>query len=194
MANRPNAEIRPRRSAYTLFELLMVVALMAILAAAAIPLMDPAPVDSLQAAAGVLVADLDFARSLAVENGSTYRLTLQIPSNSYYLHHVGPSAALNILPETALRSPSDPPDRQTTALNRLPLGNGVKVLGAKLTTGSPVGLVEFTPLGATAQSADTEFWLSAGEGSTRRYLSVTVLAPTGLTEVGVLTKSPPAGL
>lgn len=194
MAYRPNAEIRPPRSAYTLFELLMVVALMAILAAVAIPLMDPAPVDSLQAAAAVLVADLDFARSLAVENGSTYRVTLNIPGNAYYVHHVGPSAALNTLPETALRSPTDPPDRQTTSLDRLPLGNGTKILGAKLATGTAIGLVEFTPLGATTQAANTEFWLSSGEGEARRYLSVTVLSPTGLTEVGLLTKSPPAGL
>lgn len=164
----------------------MVVTLMGILAAMAIPSASPGVVDKLESAGRVLAADLDFARSLAITNNSQYRVTIELANNRYVLEHSGASAALDVLPAHILPDIADTPDRHVTSLNDFPGMDGVKLAAVRTTAGNLPGLldVEFGPLGGTTRSEDTIIWLAAGNGIARRFISVEINFVTGLARVG----------
>ncbi|WP_425613872.1 Tfp pilus assembly protein FimT/FimU [Anatilimnocola sp. NA78] len=186
-----------RRPAFSLVEVLVVLTILGILAGLAIPYLSSTSIDQLQAVAGIVVADIDYARNLAISNGSEYRLTLQPASNRYQLTHSGTNTLLHALPTSPFKSPGDTAAQQTTRLDHLPIGAGhVQLLGAKRATGSTTELTEvtFTSLGGTSIPEATLIWLTAGQGSTRRYLAVRINAATGLAEVDPLTATAPTGL
>ena len=56
-----------------------------------------------------------------------------------------------------------------------------------------VTTVEFGPYGATTRSDTTVVWLTAGVGSGRRYISISVNPVTGLSTVGAFTGTAPSG-
>src|SRR5688572_7962117 len=107
-------------SGFSLVELLIVVSLMGILAALAIPTMNSGTHEELQAAAQLLCGDLAYGRSLAVANNSSYRFRFQASQNRYVLEHSGTNPALNTLPDAPFRSPSDPDNEHSVNLNDLP--------------------------------------------------------------------------
>jgi hypothetical protein len=173
---------------------LLVVTILGIVAAAAIPLFEPSLVGQLENAAVIVVDDLEYARNLAVANNSKYQLTFN-SSQSYYLEHSGSNAALHPLPSSAYRLATDPPNRQTTSFSRLPGLRNVRLIGVCQVNGSmrtKVAAIEFNALGGTTSTKVSEVWLAAGEGTNTRYLSVRVNPVTGLAQVGTLTGQAPA--
>lgn len=191
--------IRPRQSAgFSLIELLIVVSIMGILAAVALPSFNPGIHDQLQSAARIVASDLAYARSLAVANNSQYRITFDAARNRYVLRHSGVNAALDILPPAPFRSPSDPPKDHIVDLEALPRLGGHNIRLTAVTGPDNVALssadLEFGPLGETTRSQETVVWLTGGAGDETRYLSVHINPVTGLTAVGQFTSiGPPAG-
>lgn len=182
---------------FSLMEMMVVLTILGILAALVIPYFETTAVDQLQAGATVLVADIDYARSLAIANGSDYRLTFTPASNQYQLTHSGSNSLLHALPSSPFKASTDTATTQTTRIDHLPLGSGeLKLLGALRATGSSTELtdVTFTPLGSTTAAEDTLIWLTSGLGTARRYIAVRVSAVTGLATVEPLTATAPTGL
>jgi prepilin-type N-terminal cleavage/methylation domain-containing protein len=181
----------------TLIEVLITLAVISILAALLIPQIGQEVPDQLTAVAEIVAADLEYARSLAVVNGSKYQITFEPAQNRYILRHSGSNTLLHVLPTSPFRQTTDAPDQQTTDLDELPITQPRVSLYAIVNgTGSltAVSDIEFTPLGGTTRSAQTEVWLECGSGSARRFVPIQVNAATGLTEIGPLSKSAPAAV
>jgi prepilin-type N-terminal cleavage/methylation domain-containing protein len=187
---------RARRPGMSLVELMIVVLLMGIMATLVIPHFEPNVHDQLHATAQIVVGDLDYARSLAVANNSSYRVSFDATKNGYTLKHSGANPLLNVLPPWAFRRPGDPLDEQITDLDDLPrVGPTVYFLEVRDGAGSLIAAssVEFGPLGQTTRSAETVVWLQCGQGQNRRYLSVRIDPATGLASVGQFTSTAPSG-
>ena len=185
------------RSGFTLLEVLLTIALLAILAAALIPQFSSDLPERLDSAAQVVVSDLEYARSLAVANNSTYRVTFELGNNLYYTHHVGSNNLLDVLPPWPFRQQNDPPDRQTTMLSLLPIpqpGVGLAAVVRNNGVAQPVTEIDFLPLGGTLSQSETVIWLSCAAGADQRFISVTVNPVTGMAEIGPLLTELPPGL
>lgn len=188
------AVARGARCGFTLVEILMVVAVVAVLAAVLMPSSETAYVDQLRATAEIVRTDLAYARSLAVANNSHYRVSFDVDENRYVLEHVGTNAALDALPETAFRASDGPSDEQIVDLGELPrFGAAVEVVavGAMGAGAQRVDHVEFGPLGETSRSEQTVVWLGIGQDDRRRYMWLRINPVTGLTEIGDCTTAPP---
>ena len=64
--------------------------------------------------------DIQYARSLAVVNGSNYRLTFDTVLNQYVLTYSGTNPALATLPPSPFHTSSDTPTQQVVRLADLP--------------------------------------------------------------------------
>ncbi len=185
-------------SGFSLVELLIVITVMGIVAALALPSIDPGNYERLQGAAQVIAGDLAYARGLAVANNSSYRFTFDTANNRYTLAHSGVNALLNVLPPSPFHSSADSPTQNIFDLNTLPgLGEGAHLcaVGTAGTNPAPVTTLEFGPLGQTTVTDPTAIWLSAGVGNLARYISVSVNPVTGLATVGTFQGSgPPAAI
>jgi prepilin-type N-terminal cleavage/methylation domain-containing protein len=182
------------RPAYSLIELLIVVAIMGILAGLVLPKFEPNVYEQLQGTAQIVGSDLAYARNLAVTNDSQYSLSFLAANNSYTLEHTGANSLLDVLPLTAYRHSGDAPNEQVTYLADLPrIGAAVEVVGIEVAGGglAPTGAVEFNALGGLASAQPAKIWLGAGSGNARRYLSILVKPATGLFEVGEFQAAPP---
>jgi prepilin-type N-terminal cleavage/methylation domain-containing protein len=182
---------------FSLLEVLVVIAILGILAGLAIPYFNATAIDQLQGGATIVVADVDYARNLAIANASEYRLAFTPANNCYQLTHTGSNTLLNTLPSSPFKAPIDTAGTQTTRLDHLPIGaGGIQLLGAKLASGSGGELTEvrFSPLGSTTAGGDLLIWLTAGQGDSRRYIAVRIASATGIATVDPLTSTPPTGL
>ncbi len=169
---------------FSLIEMLIVISLMGILAAIILPSSNPSVHDQLRSAAEVLSADLAYGRSLSVTNNSFYQFTFDASNNEYVLSHSGANASLDTLPDSAFRSPDDPPEQHIVRLDELPqIGDGARIFAVG-NSGVPVADLEFGPLGETTRGGETVVWIAAGTGSATRYISVAVNPVTGLAKVG----------
>lgn len=174
---------RRRTAAFSLIELLMVIAVLAILVSIVLPGSDPSLHDQLRAAAQILKTDLAYARSLAVSNNSTYQLAFDTDENRYVLQHTGANATLDALPDSPFREPGDPPDRHVVDFDELPhLGPPVRIL-AVTSGGVRAASLEFDGLGKTIEPGDKVIWLAAGRGKAMRYITLHVDPATGLVTV-----------
>ena len=185
-----------RRGGITLIELLIAIAVMAILAAAVIPTLEPNVYSQLIGAAQVAQAELGYARNMAVTNDSRYTLAFDKANNRIVLTHSGTNAVLNTLPASPFRNISDPATQQITDFDELPaMYRRVElIVGQKVSTvTTTVTDVEFGPLGETTRPETTRLWLGCGEGNTRLYVPITIDPVTGLASIGEVTKTAPAG-
>ncbi len=177
----------------TLLELLLVVAIVAILAAVALPGAQSAVHEQLRSTAQIVATDLAYARSLAVSNNSNYRVVFNFTENRLVLEHSGSSVSLTTLPRSPFSSPDDPTDRHIVDLDELPhVGPTVRLAAAASgSTFEKASDVEFGPLGQTTRSDATILWLAAGSGDGTKYITLQINPATGLVAVGDYTAAAP---
>ena len=206
---------RHRQAAgFSLIELLIVIALMAVLAGLVLPSSNPGIHDQLRSAARIMATDLAYGRSLAVANNSSYRFTFDPANNRYLLEHIGKDGPLDTLPESLFSTPEDRADEAETTreqwivdLDGLPsMGSPVRVVAVagvgryldrirdvgdylEMIQETGAGLenldeLEFGPLGETDPNETTLIWLSAGRGAAQRYIVLQVDPVTGLATIG----------
>ncbi|HBO43702.1 MAG TPA: hypothetical protein DD670_07175 [Planctomycetaceae bacterium] len=171
---------------FTLLELLMVIAVVAILAAVMLPWSDSTSNEMVDAAARAVVTDLAYARSLAVTNNSKYEVAFDTSDNRYTLRHTGANTALNVLPDSVFRDSNDPPDQHIVRLDELPgIGKPVKLSGAYHVLGTleVMTAVEFGPLGETSQTGYSALILTLGSGLNQRSVLVLINPVTGLATI-----------
>ncbi len=185
------------RGGLTLVEILLTIAILGIIAAVVLPQLTSDIPERLTAAAQVVISDLEYARSLAVANNSKYKITFDPGQNRYYLQHSGTNAVLTTLPYSPFRLASDSADRQTTDLGRLPLPAPTVrlVAAARMQSGGQTTPdIEFTSLGNTTSTYETQIWLACGSGNNQRFLPVLVNPVTGLVTTGTLTTTLPSAI
>jgi prepilin-type N-terminal cleavage/methylation domain-containing protein len=173
------------RRGLSLVELIVVILIVAILAALAIPQAGSGVPERLDTAVTAVVCDLEMARSLAVSNSSSYRCTFDTAHSTYTLKHVGTNAALDVLPVSPFHQVSDDGQTLIAKLDDLPsLGGDVQLVSVLINQSPPaeVADLEFNRLGSTTRAQETVLWLAAGRGDDRRYLSIVVNPTTGLAE------------
>lgn len=186
-----------QRSALTLIELLLTLAVLSILAAVLIPHISGDIPERLSAGSQVIAADLDYARSLAVANNTSYRLTFDVSNNKYDLRHTGTNSVFNTLPRSPFRQTDDPVDKQTTKLSQLPLpAPGVKLCAVMQMVGTPQSAttIEFNALGGTTCVSQSVIWIACGQGNIRRYCSLIVDPITGLVSIGPTVTALPSSV
>jgi prepilin-type N-terminal cleavage/methylation domain-containing protein len=71
------------RAGFTLIELLIVIVILAISAAIAVPMMSSAASSQMRAAGGIVAADLEYARSMAISRGQKHKVVFD-PANERY--------------------------------------------------------------------------------------------------------------
>lgn len=193
---------KPRRSVapdgFSLIELLIVIAILGVVAAVVIPNSRTSLPTDLTSAAQVVVAEIDYARNLAVTYGSDYELTFSINGSQLVLKHSGSNSTLDALPVSAFRYVGDDPTQRILRINELTATEGgvwiAGVLAEEASGNSRVAGVEFGPLGETTRAETTVFWLASGAANARRYLAIEINPVTGLATVGQLTADAPPAL
>ena len=180
---------RRQRDAMTLIEVLLVVAIMAILAGLAIPSADPGAMEQLRSAASIVSADLAYARSQAVTYGSEFRVTFRSDEGEYEIEHAGANPAIDDVLRNAFDDDSASTSEYVVELAELPsLGPEIQIAAMTTidATGEPqasVTDVTFGTMGETNRTQDTRIWLAVGDGATGKTISVHVNAVTGLATV-----------
>jgi len=189
---------RSRRRGFSLAELLIVVALLAIAAAVVVPNSSTSMATDLVQAAEVVVAELDYVRNLAVTYGSSYEATYSDDGTQLLLAHSGSNSSLDTLPAAPFGSVNDDPTQRVLRINELTsLAGDVRIVGAVAVTDSgdePIASIEFGPLGETTRSETTQLWLANGRESARRYVAIEINPITGLATPGDVTSTLPAVL
>ncbi len=173
---------------FTLLEVLIVLVIISTAAAIIIPNSRGNRDEHLRAAARVVAAELDYARSLAVTFNSTYRATFDSSLHRLVLEHTGADLALDRLPKSPHRASSDPSTQQILLLSSLSGVNETVTLhgataGAQAVLQTVVSDVEFDSLGETTRSDVTTLWLTAGSGDAKRYLAIEIDPVTGSARV-----------
>ncbi len=177
---------------FTLFELLVTIAVIGILAAAIVPQLRSTDADRLLATAQIVASDFETARNLAVTNQSKYRLNFTPGTATYYLDHSGTNAVLNVLPASPFAASDDPNTKHTTDLGEFS-SNSITVYGfvSGGTFSSTAFNIEFTSLGSTSATAAPTIWLTTGNGSDKRFLPITINPTTGIVDIGDFTARDP---
>lgn len=201
-ATRPKSElVTPHtscaRQAFSVVELLIVIAILGILLAVASPYLSSDVPHQLQMAADSVAGDITYARGLAVANNSSYRLTFNVSASTYVLQHTGATTALNKLPPSPFHTFNAGQTQQTADLSRLPMVAGsVKIAAVKKNPASPSDVtdLEFGPLGNTTRSDATLIWLYSNSTGSKIYIPITLNATTGIVDVGDVQAATPAGV
>ncbi len=175
-----------RQKGFSLIELMTVIALMAIIAAAVISSSAPSYHDQLHTAAQIVAAELNYTRSLAETNGSKYKTTFDTAGNRLIMQHSGANNLLDTLPNSVFRNKKDPSDQHILDLDELDAINNVTLYKVATLKESAIAAseIEFGPLGETTVRYPTLIWLAAGPADNRLYLLLAVNPVTGITTIG----------
>ena len=162
-------------AAFTLWETLIVIGIMAIFAAAVIPAMRSTENRAVESSARILAADL----SLAIQHNSEWSIRLDTTNNLYELVHTG--SGTRAAPVNLLTGAEENDGRYVVFLDRLgssvSRAGGVQLAGAVLKDSkTAVNTVTFRPLGGTgsSRSEDTVIWLTVGAGIDVRFVRLVV--------------------
>lgn len=172
------------RKAFTLVEMLIAVTIMGILASVVISASTSGGTQTLESVARVLAADLQLARSLAIQHDTEWTVEFDTDANQYELIHTGngtPPAPVNPLATAGAKPGTYVVDLQhlgttTTGDNRVRLsGAALKSSRARVTN------VTFGPLGGTgpARNEETVVLLTDSNGVSPRYVRLTISWITG---------------
>ena len=151
-----NVECR-RKPGFTLLEMLIVLMVMSIIAAAVLSNSTPNVAEQLDTAAEIVAADLAYTRSLAVTYNSRYRITFDDSGESYSITHSGSNGTLDALPPSPFAAATDPPDERIIRFDDMAgLSVTVRVVSVTTTDGGmgEARFVEFGPLGETTRPQD----------------------------------------
>jgi prepilin-type N-terminal cleavage/methylation domain-containing protein len=185
----------PPAAGFSLLEVLLVVALVGIMAAAVIPSAASNPYESLTSAAQILAADLAYARSLAIVNNDRYQIQFDLSNNLYKLVYSGTNPALASIPPSPFQSPEDSAGSYVVRLGKLPRisGSPVALYDVQLAASQPTETttIEFGPLGATTATQPTVIWFTTASGKAARFIEMTVNPSTGLATAGGFSASAP---
>ena len=113
----PATRTRPP-TAYTLLEVLIVVAIIGVLAGMMIPDTSAGVQTRLQSVAAILGRDIGYARNLAVTNADNYKITFDLTANKWTLTHSGTNTALDALPISPLHRASATATQQTVTVGQ----------------------------------------------------------------------------
>lgn len=186
--------LRRDQHAFSLLEMLIALVILSTIVAVVIPYTSPAREEQLRAAGRIVAAEIDYARNLAINYNSSYKVTFDAANSRLVIEHAGTDTALDDLPSTPFRSPQDPADEHRVPLAGMAGISETIALSRSYQESDPLAAVvdvEFGPLGETTRSEATWLWLTAGAGTSARYLPVTIHPVTGLTTVGELRSAAP---
>ncbi len=176
----------------TFLEVLIVLVLLGIVVAVAVPQEPRSLASQLEAAAQVVQSHLAYARWLAVSQGDRYQIRFLPKRNQYILEYAGTQPDRIILPPGPLDSPGSPAHQRTVRLDQWPtLGPQVRLWLVKDLQGNDQDRVVFEPLGNTAHPVPVHIWLTAGQGSWQQYIALTVHPATGIVVVEPVQSTPP---
>ncbi len=181
-----------KTSGFSLLEVMIVVVLLGIFVALAVPYAQ-APVEPhLEAGAQLLAGHLAYTRWLAVSYSDQYRIRFQVDQNQYLLEYAGSDSRKQTLPAGPLDAPYQPPHQRIVSLDQWPtLGTPLRLVAVKDDQGTDLVTITFTSLGGTRSHRPSTVWLAAGGGEGQRYIPVTVHPVTGIVSVGAVQSSPP---
>lgn len=177
---------KPSQDGFSLIELLTVIVLMAIIVGAVITSSAPSYHDQLHAAARIVAAELNQARSLAETNGSKYKITFDPAGNRMILQHSGTNTALDKLPNSIFRNKKDPNDQHILDLDDIECVKNVSIFKVAVLEEEAIvtNEIEFGPLGETSSRYPTLIFLVADAQGDRLYLLLAVHPVTGITTIG----------
>lgn len=173
-----------RRFGFTLFEILIAISALAILAAVVLPSFQSVDAQALESLARVVAADLRLARNEAIRHNTNYTVRFDHNTNSYEIEHTGSGSP------PALRNPFAPPGTPD-GVYQVELGrfgptraqsSGVRFAGAALADSlQTVTEVTFGPTGGTgpSRSEDTIIFLNSGSGTSTKSVRLTISWVTG---------------
>jgi prepilin-type N-terminal cleavage/methylation domain-containing protein len=85
--------VKTKTPAFTLVEVMIVVIIIGILAAIAVPMYTSAANVQLSAAANMVASDLEYAKSMAISTGKTYQVVFDAAAESYCIQTAGATIA-----------------------------------------------------------------------------------------------------
>jgi Tfp pilus assembly protein FimT len=164
--------------------MMIVVAIIGILASVILPSLDSAGAQSLQAVARVLAADLQLARSYAIQNNSEYSVTFDFANSEYEITHTG--SGTHAVPENPMAALSEADGTYVVNLSQMGVAPGktnpVQLGGVALRDSkSRETEIAFGPLGGTGpiRNEDTVIWLTETSSGPTRYVRLIVSWVTG---------------
>jgi prepilin-type N-terminal cleavage/methylation domain-containing protein len=80
------------RSAFTLIEIMVVIVIIGIAAAMAVPMISSGASFQIRSAANLVAADLEYAKSMAISRGQSYKVVFNAATESYQIQDSGNQA------------------------------------------------------------------------------------------------------